>query len=64
MFIESRLDRESGSKSKKVQDVYSIRCIPQVHGVVHETIAFVKHIITTEINSVTDNPVIINTFMN
>lgn len=43
----------------RVQDAYSLRCIPQVHGAVRDTIAFVERAITTEINSATDNPLII-----
>ena len=39
-----------------VQDPYSFRCIPQVHGASKDTIAFVTKTIETEINSVTDNP--------
>ncbi|UJR08832.1 hypothetical protein I4U23_013086 [Adineta vaga] len=42
----------------KVQDAYSIRCIPQVHGISWDTIEFVKKIITTEMNSATDNPLV------
>jgi histidine ammonia-lyase len=42
----------------KVQDAYSLRCSPQVHGIVIDTIAFVKGIISTEINSATDNPMV------
>ena len=34
-----------------------MRCVPQVHGVVHDTIQFVKGVITTEMNSALDNPV-------
>lgn len=41
-----------------VQDPYSFRCIPQVHGSVRDTIDYVGHIVTTEMNSVTDNPTI------
>lgn len=41
---------------KKVQDPYSFRCIPQVHGATKDTLGFVAQTITTEINSVTDNP--------
>ncbi|KAJ8381517.1 hypothetical protein SKAU_G00022960 [Synaphobranchus kaupii] len=41
---------------QRVQDPYSLRCSPQVHGVVNDTIAFVKNIISTEMNSATDNP--------
>ncbi|MDY0103936.1 MAG: histidine ammonia-lyase [Lentimicrobium sp.] len=43
---------------KKVQDPYSFRCIPQVHGAVKDTINYVSSVIHTEINSVTDNPTI------
>eukprot|EP00026_Physarum_polycephalum_P006012 Phypoly_transcript_06052.p1 GENE.Phypoly_transcript_06052~~Phypoly_transcript_06052.p1 ORF type:complete len:466 (+),score=36.20 Phypoly_transcript_06052:69-1400(+) len=42
----------------KVQDSYTLRCIPQVHGVTHDTIQFVHGIISTEMNSATDNPMI------
>ncbi|RPD93040.1 histidine ammonia-lyase [Aureibaculum marinum] len=43
-------------KKKHVQDPYSFRCIPQVHGASRDTLNFVKKTIETEINSVTDNP--------
>ncbi|MGC9166951.1 MAG: histidine ammonia-lyase [Thermoplasmata archaeon] len=43
----------------KVQDAYSLRCTPQVLGPVYETINFSKSIVEKEINSVTDNPIII-----
>ncbi len=45
--------------NKKVQDAYSIRCIPQVAGAVREGIKFAKNIIDTEMNSITDNPIIV-----
>lgn len=53
----------SGSKlisreDKKVQDPYSFRCIPQVHGAVKDTIRYASSVILTEINAVTDNPTI------
>ena len=41
-----------------VQDPYSFRCVPQVHGAAKDTLAFVARVIETEINSVTDNPTI------
>ena len=52
-----------GSKIQKgekehVQDPYSFRCMPQVHGASKDVISHVKSIFTTEINSVTDNPII------
>lgn len=44
------------SENKKVQDPYSFRCVPQVHGASKDTLYFVNKTIKTEINSVTDNP--------
>jgi histidine ammonia-lyase len=43
----------------RVQDAYSLRCAPQVHGPAHDTLEFVEEVISQEINAVTDNPVII-----
>jgi histidine ammonia-lyase len=53
-FLE---DSEIIAQSKvHVQDPYSFRCIPQVHGASKDTIDYVKKVFRTEINSVTDNP--------
>ncbi|MFM6953404.1 MAG: histidine ammonia-lyase [Sphingobacteriaceae bacterium] len=41
---------------KQVQDPYSFRCIPQVHGASKDTLRYVSSVIETELNSVTDNP--------
>lgn len=49
---------ESHRFCDRVQDAYTLRCCPQVHGVVHDTIDFVRKIITTEMNSATDNPLV------
>ena len=46
---------------KHVQDPYSFRCIPQVHGATKDTLTFVRNTFVTEINAVTDNP---NIFIN
>lgn len=47
------------SRSKAhVQDPYSFRCVPQVHGAVKDTIRYVRSVIDTEINSATDNPTV------
>lgn len=43
---------------KHVQDPYSFRCIPQVHGATKDAITYVEGVLMTEINSVTDNPTI------
>lgn len=50
---------EIGAQPKPyVQDPYSFRCIPQVHGAVKDAIDYVEGVIETEINSATDNPTI------
>jgi histidine ammonia-lyase len=41
------------------QDQYSIRCIPQIHGGIREAMAYVERVLNTEINSVTDNPLVV-----
>jgi histidine ammonia-lyase len=41
-----------------VQDAYSIRCMPQVHGAVSDTIDFVENVLLNELNAVTDNPLL------
>ncbi len=46
--------------SKRIQDAYSLRCTPQVIGPALETYSFAKEIIEREINSVTDNPIVID----
>lgn len=46
----------AATEKDSVQDPYSFRCIPQVHGASKDTINFVSRTIKTEINSVTDNP--------
>lgn len=42
----------------KVQDQYSLRCIPQIHGAARNAFLHVEHVVNTELNSVTDNPLI------
>ena len=43
---------------QRVQDPYTLRCIPQIHGASKDSIAYVKEKVEIEINSVTDNPII------
>ncbi len=42
----------------KVQDAYSLRCIPQVHGTVADTLRHVRDVLTIEMNAATDNPLV------
>ena len=58
--IRELLEGSEIIKQKKVhvQDPYSFRCIPQVHGASKDTIRYVKSVIEIEINSATDNPTV------
>jgi histidine ammonia-lyase len=47
---------ESHRDCGKVQDAYSLRCMPQVHGATRDALGFVRAVLEREINSVTDNP--------
>jgi histidine ammonia-lyase len=47
---------ESHKDCGRVQDAYSLRCIPQVHGATRDALGFVRAVLEREINSVTDNP--------
>ena len=44
--------------SKNVQDAYTLRCIPQVHGAVRGAIDYARSVVEVELNSVTDNPLL------
>ncbi|XP_070292595.1 histidine ammonia-lyase-like [Salvelinus sp. IW2-2015] len=54
----SQISGKNHRTCDRVQDAYTLRCIPQVHGVANDTIAFVKIILSTELNSATDNPLV------
>lgn len=49
---------ESHRHCRKVQDAYSLRCVPQVHGAAREAFQFAREVLVCEANSVTDNPVV------
>lgn len=56
-FLEgSPIANKPKSKKSDVQDPYSFRCIPQVHGASRDAIDYAERVLLTEINSVTDNP--------
>ncbi len=50
--------RESHRACARLQDAYSLRCIPQVHGAVRDTLAFTRQAWNTEINAAVDNPLV------
>jgi histidine ammonia-lyase len=55
MLAESEI-MESHKHCGKVQDAYSLRCMPQVHGATRDALAWVRGVLEREVNSVTDNP--------
>ena len=59
-FLKDSEIGKSHTNCGKVQDPYSLRCIPQVHGSSRNAWLHLKEVVETEMNSVTDNPVIIS----
>jgi histidine ammonia-lyase len=55
---EIRESHRSPEKDPRVQDPYSLRCAPQVHGAVRDSLAQVRATLTIELNSATDNPLV------
>lgn len=53
-----RESHRSAEKDKRVQDAYSLRCAPQVHGAVRDALAQVRAVLSVELNSATDNPLV------
>ncbi len=51
-------EADPGRPKRHVQDPYSFRCMPQVHGATKDTIDYVEGVLETEINSPTDNPTV------
>jgi histidine ammonia-lyase len=63
---DGSLTKDEGRKTKdvdkrqvgKVQDAYALRCMPQVHGPARDTVEYVTNVVTTELNSANDNPLV------
>ena len=47
-----------GTRERDVQDAYSLRCVPQVHGAAREGLGFFAGLVATDLNAVTDNPLV------
>jgi histidine ammonia-lyase len=60
-MLEGSHIRESHRDCGRVQDAYSLRCIPQVHGAVRDTLAHCRRVMETEANSAVDNPLVFMT---
>jgi histidine ammonia-lyase len=63
-MLEGSQIRESHRECGRVQDAYSLRCIPQVHGAVRDTLAHCRQVFETEANSAVDNPLVFITDSN
>jgi histidine ammonia-lyase len=59
-FFEGSENMASHTNCDRVQDPYSLRCIPQVHGASRNAYNHLKELAETEMNSVTDNPIVIS----
>jgi len=57
-MLEGSELRESHRDCGRVQDAYSMRCIPQVHGAVRDTLAHCRRVMEVEVNSAVDNPLV------
>ena len=57
-MLEGSQIRESHRACSRVQDAYSLRCIPQVHGAVRDTLAHCREVFEVEANSAVDNPLV------
>ncbi|MER3418076.1 MAG: histidine ammonia-lyase, partial [Chloroflexota bacterium] len=54
----SELQASHHRSAHKVQDPYSIRCVPQVHGAVRDALGYLERVLDVECNSATDNPLV------
>ena len=54
---DSQIER-SHAQCDRVQDAYSLRCMPQVHGAVRDTLSHVRRVLEIEVNASTDNPMV------
>jgi histidine ammonia-lyase len=58
LLRESALQRAHHASTHKVQDPYSLRCVPQVHGAVRDALDHLRRVLDVELNSATDNPLV------
>ena len=58
LLRDSELQRSHHGHPHKVQDPYSLRCVPQVHGAVRDALDHLRRVLDIELNSATDNPLV------
>jgi histidine ammonia-lyase len=61
LLAESAIRESHRNGDPRVQDAYALRCVPQVHGPVLDSIRFARGIIERELNAATDNPLVMET---
>lgn len=60
LLLQSSEILESHRHCGKVQDPYCLRCVPQVHGASRDALRYAGEVVTREVNSVTDNPIVLD----
>ena len=58
LLRDSALQQSHHAHSHKVQDPYSLRCVPQVHGAIRDALDHLRRVLDIELNSATDNPLV------
>jgi histidine ammonia-lyase len=58
LLSESEIGSSHAASGHKVQDAYSLRCMPQVHGAARDALADLERVLRVEINAATDNPLV------
>jgi histidine ammonia-lyase len=58
LLRDSGLQRSHHGHAHKVQDPYSLRCVPQVHGAIRDALDYLRRVLDIELNSATDNPLV------
>jgi histidine ammonia-lyase len=58
LLRDSELQHSHHASAHKVQDPYSLRCVPQVHGAVRDALDHLRRVLDIELNSATDNPLV------
>jgi histidine ammonia-lyase len=58
LLADSEIRESHRYNDPRVQDAYSLRCMPQVHGAAREALGYVRRVLEVEVNSATDNPLI------
>jgi histidine ammonia-lyase len=59
-LLEASEIRQSHITCRRVQDAYSLRCLPQVHGAVRDALAEARRVFSIELNAATDNPLVLD----